>query len=73
MTPLTDPKLADNLIRLLDAITERTSCKGCGRTIWFVRLKSGKLAPYTVDGINHFADCPAAAQFKRKRDDAQKG
>jgi hypothetical protein len=52
---------------LLDNVAEFSRpCKACGELLWFVRHKNGKQAPYTVDGINHFANCPEAARFKRR-------
>lgn len=52
--------------RLLDLIANRDSCKACGRTIWWVRMKSGKMNPITADGISHFADCSNAKQFRKE-------
>lgn len=46
------------IIRLLDMITESTTCKKCNRQIWFVKnRKTGKLNPITDEGLNHFIDC----------------
>lgn len=42
-------------------------CKGCSVAIVWVEHKNGKLVPYTLDGVNHFATCPVAAQFKKKK------
>ena len=41
-------------------------CKGCGAAITWVRHNSGHNTPYDIDGLNHFASCPEAAQFKKK-------
>ncbi len=41
------------LYRALHA--EDGKCKGCGASVWWVPMPSGKTAPFTVDGINHFA------------------
>lgn len=52
---------------LLGLIAEEVRpCQRCKRTIWMVRMKSGKLAPYTDDAVNHFADCPHAAEFRQR-------
>lgn len=51
--------------RLLDQVGDRSRCKACGAEIWWVKHHSGKKAPYTVEGISHFADCPHAEQFRR--------
>lgn len=54
-----------NVWRLLDQIADRSACKGCGKPIWWVKMRSGKVAPYTDEAINHFADCPMADRFRR--------
>ncbi len=40
-------------------------CRGCRASVYWVTHKNGKRAPYTVAGLNHFVDCPAAKEFKR--------
>lgn len=42
-------------------------CKGCHATVYWIEHANGKRAPYTRLALNHFADCPEAAAFKRKR------
>jgi len=42
-------------------------CRSCGRKVWWVETKNGKRAPYTVDGVSHFADCPSAGQHRKTR------
>ena len=64
MNALTASELGTNIVKLLDMITNRTSCTACGRTIWFVRMKSGKLNPITADEASHYADCTHAKQFR---------
>lgn len=40
-------------------------CKRCRRTIYMLRMtQSGKLAPYTDDGVSHFSDCVFAEDFR---------
>lgn len=51
---------------LLRNVGEEGSCKGCQAPIYWVVHRNGKRAPYTVDGLNHFADCPAANLFRKK-------
>jgi hypothetical protein len=29
---------------------------------------TGKKAPYTADGVNHFSNCPGADSFRRKKE-----
>ncbi len=54
------------MAQLLDKIAAPTTCRGCPATIYMVRHKNGAMAPYTVAGLNHFSDCPAASNFTRK-------
>lgn len=55
-------------------------CKSCGKEIVFLRTSTGKAIPVnkeTTDAadeyydkerhISHFADCPAAKDFRRKK------
>lgn len=58
-------RLLANIARLLNVIGISGTCKGCGAAIWWVRHPNGKVAPYTCAALNHFADCPAAKQFKK--------
>jgi len=41
-------------------------CKACGKFLYFLKGSSGKLSPYEETGLNHFATCPKAADFKRR-------
>ena len=41
------------------------TCKACGAAIWWVKTKNGKNAPFTAAGLNHFADCPKAKNFRK--------
>lgn len=63
-------ELANNVVKLLDMVGNKTSCTACGRTIWMVRMKSGKFNPITSDAVSHFADCPNAQSFRHKHHDA---
>ena len=57
----------ENLYKILGMIGDVGVCKGCGQNIiWIKNPKSGKLMPIsTANGVNHFADCPKADQFKK--------
>lgn len=50
---------------LMQTVGEPGTCKGCGADIFWIVTKSGKRAPYTALGLNHFADCPKASAFRR--------
>ena len=41
-------------------------CSRCQAQIFFVRHSNGVSAPYNPDGSSHFANCPHAAEFRRK-------
>lgn len=60
-------QLQRNVLRLLAAIGDAGTCKGCGRPIWWVKSKAGKIMPVTDEALNHFVDCPRAAQFKKPK------
>jgi hypothetical protein len=57
--------------RMADLLTltayEIRPCKACGERLFFVRHNTGKVAPYTIEGINHFVNCPQADRFKRQQ------
>lgn len=56
--------LVRNLSALLRQLGSEGACRGCGKRIWWCKTKAGKNAPITEDGLNHFADCTAADQFR---------
>lgn len=63
------PSLEDRIRTLLLAVAENSPrpCKRCQTPIVFVKhKKSGKIAPYTLQGVNHFVDCPFSSEFQRK-------
>jgi hypothetical protein len=68
MTPDTLESANERINALLDKIAEyKRPCGSCGVQLWFVRhVDSGRLQPYTYQGINHFANCPYAAEFRTK-------
>lgn len=62
----------DEFSRRIRELLERTAqvrrpCKACGTDLFFVQHANGKLTPYTSDGVNHFANCPEAARFKKPK------
>ena len=49
-----------------------TTCRACGAQIAFVRTAAGRQAPMNVEdgfvtGVSHFATCPQANRFTRRR------
>lgn len=65
MPDATVESLRKNIEALLGQVGEPTHCRGCDARIWMVVHRNGRRAPYTGDGLNHFADCPKAKEFKR--------
>lgn len=54
--------------RLLELVAGASvKCRGCEALVYWVTHKNGKRTPYTAAGLNHFIDCPAAAQFGKGR------
>lgn len=61
-------QLKVNIGQLLRQVGDPGTCKGCQAPIfWVTHKRNLKPTPYTPEGLNHFADCPAAARFKRPR------
>lgn len=65
------PRAPEPIERRMEALLRAVAaqvrpCKACGTTIALVRHRSGHLAYYTLDGVNHFDNCPEAAQSRRK-------
>ena len=66
-------KMAQERITLranIEAILRNTAddirpCLKCDATIFLIKHKNGKKAPYTIDGTNHFANCPKAEALKK--------
>jgi len=60
--------LLSNINLLLKLVGSQGQCKGCGLEIYWVRHNNGKKAPYTKDGLNHFADCKVADRFRKSKE-----
>jgi hypothetical protein len=41
-------------------------CRSCDKEILWCTTPAGKKAPINRDGTSHFADCPAADQWRQK-------
>jgi uncharacterized protein with PIN domain len=58
-------EVKQRLLNLLEHIAkEIRPCRACGTPLYFVQHESGRLAPYTAEGLNHFANCPQAERFR---------
>lgn len=69
-------ELRKNIVTLYEKLgAQRTKCRGkdCGADIWQIRKPNGRSAPYTIDALNHFIDCPNAEDFKTKRPAREQG
>jgi hypothetical protein len=53
---------------LLHSVADEAVCKGCPATIFWVRHRNGKSAPYNADGTNHFVTCPKSKLFKKTKE-----
>jgi len=53
-------------IALLKVLGTSGKCRGCHADIWWLRTKTGQLAPFNTEGVSHFSDCPKADVFRRK-------
>jgi hypothetical protein len=47
--------------------TPAALCRGCKATIYWIKTSKGKNMPVNPDGTSHFATCPQAATFHRKK------
>jgi len=62
-------RLKTNIVFLLKQICMGDGpapCRGCGRQVYMVRHRNGKVGPYTDEANLHFRDCPAAKEFSHK-------
>lgn len=46
-------------------------CKACSARLFFVRHRNGKITPYTKQAVNHFINCPGAAEFRAKKSEVK--
>lgn len=56
------------MVNLLGLVGDRGLCKGCKAEIYWVQHNNGRRAPYGPDGVNHFAVCSQADQFRKKKE-----
>jgi len=62
------PPIEKRMATLLMLIAEEVRpCKACGVQLAFVRHHNGRLAPYTIDGVNHFITCEKAEDFRKQK------
>ena len=64
------PPIEQRLVAILVRAAEFSRpCKACHARIYFIRHNAehgGTVTPYDEHGMNHFATCPQAAQFRKK-------
>ena len=63
---MTHEEAIERIAALLKNAGQLAKCRGCGADIYWVRHANGVRAPYTPEGLNHFADCPAAGTFRKE-------
>lgn len=62
------PTIEKRMSTLLQLIAEQIRpCKACGEQLAFVRHRNNQLAPYNLDGINHFITCVKADEFRKQK------
>ena len=64
------PTIEKRMASLLQAVAvEVRPCKACKTQLAMVRHRNGKLTPYTMDGTNHFINCPHAEEFRKQKEE----
>jgi Glu-tRNA(Gln) amidotransferase subunit E-like FAD-binding protein len=60
------PEVRERIAKMLTLVAKEVrQCKRCRRTIYMLPMaKTGKLNPFTDDGVSHFSDCPHAEDFR---------
>lgn len=48
-------------------VSDLGACRSCGERIAWCITPAGKRAPVDPDGTSHFATCPQADRWRRKR------
>jgi hypothetical protein len=48
-------------------VTAPAACRSCGAEVVWERTKNDKLTPVNPDGTPHWATCPAAKDWRRKK------
>jgi hypothetical protein len=43
-------------------------CRGCGAKVIWIVTKAGRNMPVDSDGTSHFATCPQAKQFRKRKE-----
>jgi hypothetical protein len=47
--------------------TRPSTCRGCQATIYWLVTEKGKRMPVDPDGTPHWATCPNAQEFRRRK------
>ena len=48
--------------------TNKDICKGCSAWIYWIRTNRGSMMPVDPDGTSHFATCPNAQRFRKRKE-----
>lgn len=67
-----EAELLTRIEKLLRLIGDAGRCSSCDMPIvWLRHKESDKAAPYTFDGVIHFANCPNAAAHRKSAKSAK--
>lgn len=57
----------ERIQKLMEIIGNPSTCRGCGDPIWWITTKYKKAMPLNNDLTLHFASCPEARKFRKKK------
>lgn len=65
--PVAVETAGERIAAFLKVVADARPCSGptCGATIYWLRTKAGRAAPFNGDLTSHFATCPDVRRFKR--------
>jgi hypothetical protein len=47
--------------------TVAATCRGCSARVYWIVTTGGRRMPVNPDGVSHFATCPSAGDFRKKK------
>jgi hypothetical protein len=61
------PPIEERMRSLVElAAKEIRPCRACSAMLYFIfHPKTGKVAPYTIDGVNHWITCPRREELRK--------
>ena len=67
LQPVDEINWEDRLKRMLVIVGKPGRCKACDLAIYWVTTRRDAMLPYTAEGLPHFAGCPKANEFRKKK------